>query len=448
MAASDDPPARVETLAPAVAAWLVGDGADAVRQATTWLDDGMDDLAVGTRLRATGLAAAQAVATADAARARRRLREQGHPFADDLLVTSAALEQASPRAAARWRRGALDRVTGGSGPSTSLTDLCAGAGLDAVVLAQDGRRVVAVEQDPARATLARHNLAATGAEARVVVGDALAEPLVGPVHADPGRRRADGRRTSALADVAPPVGALVARWRATGSPALVVSCSPALALDDPDLPADAELAFLEVEGRLVDAVLVLGRAAAPGARRAVLLDTDGRVQARASSGAAGSGVVEVDALAPGASGGGPSGPDPLDHDVDVTGRWLVEARPALVRARLHEAVGAAHGMRRASSRRALLVSDEPPPPSPWWSSRQVVADLPPRPRALRRWLATTEPRPVEWVLHGVREDVGRLHGAAGRPPRGPDGWRAELVAVAGGRRLLVTDARSVVRASS
>lgn len=435
MTVADDPPARVDALSAPVAAWLVDDGLGHLDAAAAALDDGADTLAVGTRLRADGLRSEQAAAVLDTARSRLRLRADGHPDADRLVVTSAALEQASPRAAARWRRTALDRV---GGDPADVVDLCAGAGLDSRVLAEDGRRVTAVEWDEARATLARHNLAELAAT--VVVGDAMDQPLRTPVHADPGRRDTHGRRSRTLADTLPPVARLVERWRSQPSTALAVSCSPAVSLRDPDLPRDAELAFLEVGDVLVDAVVLLGDVVA-GTRRAVLLDRDGGVQAEVHGSA--TSPTSQGRRAPGRLdrvGGSHRGERP-----DVVGSWLVEARPSLVRARLHDAVGDDAGLVPASARRALLLGLHPPG-GPWFTARQVVADLPARPRALRRWLATAEARPVEWVLHGVREDVARLHAQAGRPPRGPGGWRAELVAVEGGRRLLVTDAASVVRA--
>jgi hypothetical protein len=57
----------------------------------------------------------------------------------------------------------------------------------------------------------------------------------------------------------------------------------------------------------------------------------------------------------------------------------------------------------------------------------VLAVTRARPGAVRAWLRTHDVGPVEIVTHGVRVDPGTFWREIGRPPRGPNGVRIELV---------------------
>jgi SAM-dependent methyltransferase len=411
-------------LTPEVARWLTGDeGLDHVAAVTAALDDGEDELTVAARLRRDGLDAARATAVAGAAHARRRARRRW-PDAERLLFTPLALEQASDPDVSAWR---AQRLAG-----RRVADLGAGVGGDTLALAAAGARVTAVDLDEARLVLLAHNARVRGLDVEVEVGDATAHrpPAGAAVHADPGRRRG-GRRVRRLRDHEPPVPALLAAH--AHAPAVGVVLSPAVDLDDPDLPADAELEFVQVGDDLVEAVAWLGDARLPGvAATASLLPAGAASASRLPAGAA--------TARPGPAAQRRSRPHgPRERlPVGEVGRWLLDPAPAVVRARLHDALGAEVGARRLAARRALLTVDDAPPDGPWWRRRQVHAALPARPKAVRAWLRSRQERPVELVLHGVDADLDAWWRALGRPPRGPAGWRVELVRTDTGVTALVT----------
>jgi hypothetical protein len=390
-------------LAPDVARWLASDeGRSQVDRITASLDAGGDELAIAARLRRDGLDASSATAVTGAADARRRARARWVD-ADELLFTPISLEQASDPEVSAWRATRLAQGV--------VWDLCAGIGGDTLALAGVGAEVTAVDLDEARLILLAHNARIRGLDVEIRHDDALTAPVPpgAAVHVDPARRR-DGRRVRLLAHHLPPVGALVAAY--ADAPALAIVLSPAVDLGDPDLPADAELEFVQVGDDLREAVVWLGEARRPGARATATLLPSGVSRSRDER--------------------GPRVP------VGEVGEVLLQPAPAAVRARLHDQLGAEVGARRLSASRALLTVDELPPPSPWYRRRWVHAALPARPKAIRAWLRAAEPRPVEIALHGVDADVGAWWRTLGRPPRGPAGWRIELVRTDHGALALVT----------
>jgi hypothetical protein len=394
-------------LDPEVARWLVSpEGVAAVGSVTGELDEGREELAIATGLREQGLDPARATAILGAASSRRRARRRW-PDADRLLFTPLALEQASDPEVAAWR---ARRLAG-----EVVWDLCAGVGGDALALAATGARVTAVDLDAGRARLLEHNAAVRGLELTVVVDDALLVtlPAEAVMHADPARRR-DGRRVQRLADHRPGVGQLLAAHAAAPSRAVVLS--PAVDLEDPDLPDDAELEFVQIDEQLVESVLWLGRARRGGAQATATLLPAGETRSRQAR--------------------SPRLP------VGDVGAVLVQVAPAAVRARLHDELGAEVGARRIASNRALLTADELPVASPWYRRRRVEAVLPARPRAVRSWLRAVEERPIELAVHGLDADPVTWWRALGRPPRGPQGRRLELVRTEGGAVAIVTTAMS------
>jgi hypothetical protein len=387
------------------ALWLIGsEGRDAVAQVTAALDAGREELAVATGLRRDGLRADLATAVLGAAAARRRARARWAD-ADELLFTPIALEQASDPVVSAWR---ADRLT-----TFDVWDLCAGVGGDALAIAATGAQVTAVDLDAARLELLGHNAQVRGLDIARHVGDALRvrPPAAAAIHADPGRRR-DGRRVRRLADHLPGVGALLAAH--PGAPTRAVALSPAVDLDDPELPGDAELEFLQVGDDLREAVLWLGAARRGDRRATATLLPEGVSRARAAR--------------------GPRLP------VGEPGQVLLHLAPAAVRARLHDDIGDEVQARRLAIGRALLTTDEDPGPSPWFRRRLIHAVLPARPKAVRGWLRGRDERPVEIAVHGLDADPVAWWRAVGRPPRGPAGWRVELVRTDEGGTALVTTA--------
>lgn len=393
---------------PEVAAWLVSSrGLRTLAETTEWLD-GSDALAVGTALREQGLDPQRAAAVTSAAATRLRARER-YADADRLVFTPALLEQASHPTVAAWRA----RRFRGSG---TVVDLCCGAGADAMVLSEHAV-VLAVDRDPVACMLARHNMAGRPGRGWTVIGDAT-RPPVRPgttIHIDPARRLGS-RRARALAEYRPPAPAVVPALLAADGAGMVVS--PAVDIDDPDLPDDGELEFVQVGNDLVEAVVWLGDLRTAGlVSSATLLGPDGDVRAR---------LVRE----------GPPGELP----VRPFGGWLVEVAPAVVRARLHDMVGASMDAWRVAERRALLSTDRRPEPSPLYRSWQVEAVLPVRARDLRRWLREAEDLPLEIATHGMDIDPQELWTRLGSPTRGPSGRRLHLVRLDRGAAAVATRA--------
>lgn len=402
-------------LDPPTAAWLVGeDGLASVAGAAADLAGGADALAVGTRLRRGGLDPRRAAAVVAAAAARRRASERW-PDADRLLFTREGLEQASDPRVSAWRARRFGDVR-------AVEDRAAGCGGDSLALAESGPRVTALDTDAARLTLLRHNAAVRGLDVDTVVADALIHPppTTGAVHADPGRR-VDGRRVRALADHLPSVPALLAHLAAVATgPGVGVVLGPGVDLDDPGLPSDAELEFVQVGTDLVEAVLWTGGRRRPGARAtATRLDRDGDPgDPPVATRSRGERAPRL-----------PVGP---------VGEVLVEVAPAAVRARLHDELGAEVGARRLAARRALLTADGDVAASPWWRARPVEAVVPARANALRRHLRAVDTLPLEIALHGFEVDLRRLRRQLGDPPGGPSGRRIDLVRTDDGALAVVT----------
>lgn len=394
-----------------VARWAVGEGRSVIAEVAAALAGGEDALAVGTRLRARVEPDRAAFATA-AAETRLRAIDQGIPGADRLVLTRESLEQASHPAAAAWRaERAASALAAASDPV--LQDRCAGTGGDAVALAAHAP-VLAIERDPGRAVLAADRARVLSVPVEVRVDDAL-DPAIGcdgaVVHADPDRRDVTGRRARSLRSHGPPVGALVAAT--TAAAGRLVTVAPGVAWDDPDLPAGAEVAFLQHDGQLLEAVLCTGAARTRGVQATAVLLGAGVERTRR--------VGEREVL--------PTGP---------IGACLVDPVPALVRARLHDELGREVEAHRIATRLALLTCPELPPASPWYRREQVEAVLPARPGALREHLRGHGERRIEVVLHGIHLDVRQWLREAGSPPTGPHDLRVHLVRADDGAVAVLT----------
>lgn len=388
----------------AVARWLADrEGLDAVARATTELDAGADALSLGASLRADGLDPPYASAVAEAAHARVRARARW-ARADALLLTRTGLEQASDPAVASWRAQRFPE-------DGEVVDLAAGIGGDTIALSRQARHVVAVDRDESRLVMLRHNATVHDLRPSVVVGDASAMPTrpADLLHVDPSRRTGN-RRARRLADYRPSVAALEPLLAAARGGAVVLS--PAVALDDPDLP-QGEVEFIQLGPDLIEAVAWTGELSAEHPRSATILTTEGafHLTARGERGRLASGDV---------------------------GEWLIEVAAAAVRARLHDDIGAEIDARRVSSARALLTADEVPAPSPWYRAFPVEAELSARPRKVREYLRERADRPLEIVLHGVDADVDRWWRDLGRPPRGWGGRVVHLIRTAVGATCVVT----------
>lgn len=220
------------------------------------------------RLRRT-LSPAQAAAALEIALLRRRAVAK-FPAAARLYLTREALEQASAAPVAAHRAARLAASYG------HVADLGCGIGGDALALAAAGARVTAVDRDPLRLAMARANAEALGLADRISFAqcDLLTEPppRAEAFFCDPGRR-AGGRRRFSVAEYEPPLARVLA-WR-QHTPALAVKLAPGVSIAE--LPPDAEIEFVSLEGELKEAVLWCAPLARV-ARRATVLRTTGNEQ--------------------------------------------------------------------------------------------------------------------------------------------------------------------------
>jgi hypothetical protein len=390
------------------ATWLVsGSGLAAVDRATAALDAGeVDDATVVALVRHDVADPTLASAVVDAAIARRRARRRWTD-ADRLLFTRESLAQATDPAVSAWKaRRFTDRP---------VADVTAGVGGDATALAREALSVHARETRAGRGVLLGHNARARGVTIEVAEVDAMAPGLATEVlvHADPDRRR-DGRRRSRPEEGTPALSALSAHFSAQDG--LAVALSPGVDVDDP-LVRQAEIEFIQVDRELKSAMLW-----SRGLRR--------------------DGASATATLLPAGESRGRAGPARPPLAVGAVGEVLLLPEASLVRARLHDEVAAelGPGVWRLDAHRALFGSAHPTPPSPWFRARAVVAVLSTRPRAVRSWLTTRADAPIEVAVHGLPLDPEEWWRQAGRPPRGPNGLRVDLVRLEAGSRAIVSTA--------
>lgn len=204
--------------------------------------------------------------------ARAKLRE-----ADRLYLDRDAAEQAtSTFVAARTAA----RLAGAS----RIADLGCGAGADAIALAAHAA-VVAVDLDPGRVAMTAANAELLGLPIEAVVADLLeltpgAGVLAGvdAVWLDPARRDSSGRVLDPRRWSPPLADALALARR---FPRAGIKVAPGI--DLAEVPGDAEVEFITLDGSLVEAVIWLGEAVtAP--RRATALPADASIEGEPDAG--------------------------------------------------------------------------------------------------------------------------------------------------------------------
>lgn len=219
------------------------------------------DLGLGTRLRKT-FAPDLVAAAVTQNHLRGKAAGKFGAAATQLYFTHDALEQATRSIVADHRAQRL-----AASGATSVVDLGCGIGGDLLAFGRAGLRVRGIERDPARAAIAQANLAASGLDGTVEVGDAeqatIADDEVAFI--DPARRDARGR-TFSTADLQPSWEWL--RQRLAGR--AVAKVMPGLA--HTDVPAGVEAEWVSDGGDLVEACL-WGVPFASAGRRATVLSS-------------------------------------------------------------------------------------------------------------------------------------------------------------------------------
>jgi hypothetical protein len=248
------------------------------------------------------------------ARARKKFER-----AQDMFFTREALEQSSSEIVSRYR---AKRFEAGS----TVLDLGCGIGGDSIGLA--GRCLVtAVDSDPVRVAMARHNAAVYDVSDRIrfFCEDVTGIPLVADAaFADPSRRL-NGRRSTSLSEISPPLEFLHRLMEAI--PDSAIKLSPAT--DDSELESlHGEIEFISLSGECKEALVWLGRFRTAKIRATVL--------------PAGKSIVDNELTC---------------SEVTAPGRYLYEPDPCVIRGHLVELLAARLGMRKIDRQIAYLTSD-------------------------------------------------------------------------------------------
>lgn len=210
------------------------------------------------------LTAAQAHAVLETALLRQRAAAK-FSRAAEMYFTRPALQQASAEIVSTYRAGRFQALA-----AQRVVDLGCGVGGDALALAARAQ-VTGVEWDPLRLAMAQENVRVYGygRSFQPLQADILElSPFaVDAVFFDPARRDERGRRFYSVHDYQPPLAA-VTPWRVVAG-GVGVKISPGV--DYAELPPDAEVEFISVQGEVREGVLWFDGLRSGAARRATLL---------------------------------------------------------------------------------------------------------------------------------------------------------------------------------
>lgn len=327
-------------------------------------------------------------------------------FAAGMLFTRRGLEQATRLAVAghhaeRYRRAGCQVVA----------DLGCGLGVDSLALAGLGIGVRAFEIDETTAAFALMNLRAF-AGASVTQADVTEldiAQLVGAgvdgVYADPARRDARGRVAKPEA-WSPPLATALG-WAAE-VPGGRVGVKVAPGIDYRELPGEAEVEWVSVDGEAVEAGIWLGDLRREGPGRGALVLRSGAEGKLAAH--------RLEAEAPSADAPAAS------VDVQELGRYLFDPDPAVIRAGALSALAGQLGAGIISPKIAYLTADAlpsptsssptlpsaPASPTPFAQAFEVVEVLPLQEKALRAELKRRGIGKLEIMKRGADLDPATL----------------------------------------
>ncbi|WP_167005549.1 class I SAM-dependent methyltransferase [Mumia sp. ZJ430] len=311
----------------------------------------VDDLTLGTRLRAAGHPPELVAAAIGQVALRRRAASKLGAEAASMYFTPDALEQATRAAVSAHRADRLQTL----GPRT-LVDLGCGIGADLVSFARAGLHVHGVELDPVRAAMARENLAVLGLRGTIELVDATTVDTASydVAFVDPARRDGRGRTFDPQA-FTPPWPFVESLLAGHG----VAKVLPGIAHDL--VPDGVEAEWVSERGDLVEACL-WGRAFAGARRRATVLNpTLLGPQGTAT-------LTDEDA--------------PEDTPAGEPGEWWYEPDDAVIRAGLVTAVAALTGGWLVDPHIAY-VSSATLVVTPYARAFRVLEELPYREKQLR-----------------------------------------------------------------
>ena len=307
--------------------------------------------------------------------ARRKAAEKFGDAAETLIADVQGVEQASGQAVARYKAG---RIRSTLGTGARIVDLCCGIGGDTVSLCDAGLRVTAVDREPTRAWMARHNSALRADAVCMDAGDWSGTSIATggcAIHLDPARRNeGTGRRAWKLDDLQPAPTVIAGLIAHAGDAGAAVKLSPGVDLQALDaLLGDAphEVGFIAEHGRLVQAVLWTGKLRQ--APRSATLITCGQTHTLAGS--------------------------PTHAPTGPMRRYLHAVHPAVERAGLIGLLSGEHDAPLIHPKLGLLTSDAPID-SPWLTGFELLAELPWRPKKVRQWLGAHDAGIIEVKTRG------------------------------------------------
>ncbi|MGP3973285.1 THUMP-like domain-containing protein [Streptomyces sp. 8N114] len=317
------------------------------------------ELAVATRLRQRYEPALVSAALAQGRLRSRAEAKFGPDQAHALYFTADGLEQATraPVAAHRARR---MRELG----VRTAVDLCCGIGADALALAREGIRVLAVDRSPLTCAVARANAEALGladlVEVRCADVTEVATDGYDALFADPARRTGRGRVFDPEA-YSPPLSWAVETVRSAPLAALKV----APGIPHEAVPPEAEAEWVSYSGDVKEAVLWFGA---------------GRENPGAGQGT--SSGVRATLLPAGDTLVGRGLPDP---EVGPVGRYLYEPDGAVIRAHLVAELAEQVAGRLIDATIAYVTTDAEHP-TPYASGYEITDVLPFNVKKLRALL--------------------------------------------------------------
>lgn len=301
-------------------------------------------------------------AAIESARARHRAPGKLHPE----LVQRLVADQQGVMVASSSVAGAHKASTFARAAERAVFDLCCGIGADAFELATAGLDVTAVDLDPSRALMTRHN-----AQCTVVVDDCTSHHWLARlegklVHMDPSRRTG-GRRLHRYEDYQPGPDAIAQILDAAGGACLKLG--PGVEFAALPSPPDSFVELLSEGGRLTQALLWSGALACVDAlpaehRVATLLPEGHRFHATPGP------LVEVDRWYDG------------DGDTRPIMDYVYDADPALERGGLLGPFAEQCGLRPVHPAVGVLTGDQIVE-SPWLVRYDVLASMPWRRKAVR-----------------------------------------------------------------
>lgn len=226
--------------------------------------DAADSFRLTSTLREAGHCPELVAAALTQSRLRGQAQGKFGPFAEQMLFTADGLEQAT-----RLQVGVFHAQRLRSAGATRVADVGCGIGADSMAFAGLGLEVRSIERDPEAAAAARFNLSSFP-EAEVIEADAfdvdLATLGADALWLDPARRL-NGKRINDPAKWMPSLATAIDLARSFDSAGIKV----APGIDYTDLPEDAHVQWISVDGDLLEAVIWLGNAAPRPGRSALVI---------------------------------------------------------------------------------------------------------------------------------------------------------------------------------